>query len=900
MMVRFDTDLRWRDETWQALIEDEPGAASRACITALFERQVRRASDAPAVFDARTCLTFGELNVRANQLAHLLRARGVTRETPVGICLTRSIDMIVALLGVLKAGAAYVPLDPVDPIARLTFIHEDCGAPLVITNTRVRNRLPAAADVLCFNLDGDMLSKQSESDLPCSTQLDDPAYVIYTSGTTGQPKGVIGLHRGAVNRFAWMWQAYPFVDSEVCCQKTSLGFVDSVAEIFVPLLKGIPLLIMNDEAARDPRLLVESMGANGVTRLILVPSLLRDILALGDVLERRLERLRICVSSGEALPVELALAFRERLPHVTLLNLYGSTEVSADATYYDTKHLSTVATTVPLGRPIANTELYILDAHLAQVPVDVAGELYVGGVGLARGYWHRDDLTAARFVRNPFSALPDARLYKTGDRVRRREDGSIEFLGRVDHQIKIRGQRVELGEVEAVLSAHANISQAVVSARRYAPGDMRLVAYLVMRSATALDVDSVRTHCRARLPEHMVPSVFVCLDRLPLTVSGKVNRGALPAPDAARSGRVAGPVVAPRTAMEERLVAMWEEMLGVDDIGVTDDFFDLGGHSLLAVRLAAEIEDTFRRRFPVSTLAHTRTIERLAAVLSRPESRGPWTPLVHLQPTGMNRPFFVVHGMGGDVLSFRTLASSMPPTQPLYALRAKGSDRLEELLRDVETMAACYIDAIKSVSARGPYLIGGYSSGGTVALEMAQQLRARGDQVAALVMIDADAPLSMRVTPAVYLEYLRNLATWPIDDCHVGTEVLNLIDRARNKGRKLGATLARLLAQSDVRADDRDTPGTWRIPDDHRDFLALHARALASYQPREYDAPIVLLRARTAPLSEWRAPDLGWSALAKGGLAIETIRGGHYNILTEPRVHTLVSKLTAYLNAVQH
>jgi amino acid adenylation domain-containing protein len=898
MVVRFDSDLHARDHAAQTLIADAPAA----CISELFERQVRRTPDAPAVFDERTCLTFGELNVRANQLAHLLRARGVKRETLVGICLTRSIDMTVAVLGVLKAGAAYVPLEPADPIARLTFIYNDCGARFVITNTRLRNRLPANASLICFDVDGAVLAKQSGSNPAGRTERDDAAYVIYTSGTTGQPKGVIGLHRGAINRFEWMWEAYPFVSGEVCCQKTSLGFVDSVAEIFVPLLKGIPLLVLDEDTAHDPRLLVEAMGAHAVTRLVLVPSLLRDILALGGVLERRLARLRICVSSGEALPVELALAFRERLPHATLLNLYGSTEVSADATCYDTRHLSTVAATVPLGQPIANTQLHILDAKGAPVPSKVAGELYVGGDGLARGYWHRPDLTAARFVRDPFSASPDARLYKTGDRVRQLADGTIEFLGRVDYQVKIRGQRVELGEIEAVLTAHPNISQAVMSARRYGPSDMRLVAYVVTRIAAAFDVENVRAHCRTRLPEQMVPAVFIRLDRLPLTASGKVNRSALPAPDAARSGRVAGAVVAPRTPLEERLVAMWEGLLGVDDVGVTDDFFDLGGHSLLAVRLATEIEDTFGRRFPVSTLAHTRTIERLAVVLGRPDA-GPWSPLVPLQPSGVNAPFFLVHGMGGDLLSFRTLALSMPPTQPLYGLRAKGSDRVEELLRDVETMAACYIDAIKTVSPRGPYFIGGYSSGGTVALEMAQQLRARGEQVAALVMIDADAPFStagMTITPAVYLEYLRNLATWPIDDDRFWPEVLNAMDRVRHKGRKLAARLARLLMRSDVPVDNRDTPGEWQIPDEHRHFLAIHGRALASYKPREYDGPIILLRARTAPLSEWRAPDLGWSALAKGGLAIETIRGGHYNIMTEPRVHTLVAKLTAFLNAVQH
>jgi aspartate racemase len=626
------------------------------------------------------------------------------------------------------------------------------------------------------------------------------------------------------------------------------------------------------------------------------------LLALGDVLESALSRLRICVSSGEALPAALAHRFKERLPHARLLNLYGSTEVSADVTCYDTARLPRAAASVPLGTPITNAEIHILDRALKPVPANTQGELYVGGDGLARGYLNRPDLTAERFIPHPFSTLAGARLYKTGDRARRLDDGTFEFCGRVDHQVKIRGFRVELGEVEGVLAAHPAVVQPVVIARRFGPDDTRLVAYIVTRDGSAVDVENVRAYCRARLPEHMVPSAFVGLDKLPLTSSGKINRPALPAPDGARSGAVTRTFVAPRTAVEEQLVAMWEALLGVGDVGVTDDFFDLGGHSLLAVRLAVQIEETYGRRFPVSTLAQTRTVDRLAAMLSRPETREPWTPLVDLQPAGANRPFFLVHGIGGEVLSFRTLAHCMAPGQPVYGLRAKGSDSIEEPLRSVESMAARYLEAIRSVAPQGPYFIGGYSAGGTIALEIAQQLRACGERVGLLVLIDADAPdtnASTSLAARMWIEYLRNLATWPIDDDFFRAGLTATIDRVRSKSRVVGAKLKRLLTRRAVPVDIRDALGVWQFPDQHRKFLEVHSRALETYTPRDYRGPMVLLRARTAALSAWRPPDLGWASLAKGGLAISRIRGAHDNILTQPRVHILAAHLQACLDAAQ-
>ena len=558
---------------------------------------------------------------------------------------------------------------------------------------------------------------------------------MYTSGTTGRPKGVVGLHRGAVNRLAWMWRTYPFLEDEVCCQKTSFTFVDSVAELFGPLLKGVPTVIAPDEVVKDPSRFLDLLESAQVTRLVLVPSLLRDVLAVGGLRER-LRHLRICVSSGESLPLDLCRHFLAVLPHATLLNLYGSTEVSADVTCYDTWQLPDDAASVPLGRPIDNTRIYVLDDQLTPVADGEPGELFVAGDGLAQGYWDRPELTAERFLANPFAGDRYARLYRTGDRARVLPDGNLELLGRVDRQVKIRGVRVELSEVEAVLTAHADVAQAVVVTRQDAD-DLRLVCYLVARHAGGGEGRrAARILPRAAAGAHGAVGV-----RAVAGAAADAQRESGQArPAGTRTAYAGSARVRPRTPVEERLTAIWQQLLGFTEVGVTDDFFDLGGHSLLAVRLFLEIETQFDRRLSVSVLTEAPTIERLARILSQPQEPQPWSPLIELQRLGTRPPFFLVHGIGGEVLSFAPLARRLAPDQPVYGLRARGSDGDDEPFADVEGMAACYVDAIKRVAPDGPYLLGGYSSGGTIALEMARQFRANGDAVSLLAMIDSEAP----------------------------------------------------------------------------------------------------------------------------------------------------------------
>jgi amino acid adenylation domain-containing protein len=473
-------------ERHQLLVEWNKSHADypNRCIHELFEAQAARTPDAVALVFEDKQLTYRELNRRANQLAHYLRKRGVGPESLVGVCLERSLELVVGLLGILKAGGAYVPLDPGYPPERLAFMLEDAQVPWLLTEQRLWDKMNVGQDAILSHIvrldaDWEAIAEESEQNPASGVTADNLAYVIYTSGSTGRPKGVLGLHRGAVNRFAWMWDAYPFEAGEVCCQRTSLNFVDSVWEIWGPLLQGVRTVLVPDEALKDAEQLVQTLAAHHVTRIVLVPSLLRVILDTFADIRSRLPELKHWVTSGEAISLELAQRFFEALPRSILINLYGSSEVSADVTCYDTGRMSDQLSSVPIGRPLANTQIYLLDRYLNPSPIGVPGELHAGGAGLARGYLNRPELSAEKFIPSPFSEEPGARLYKTGDLARYLPDGNIEYLGRLDHQVKVRGYRIELGEIEAALRAHPAVQETVVMAREDEPGEARLVAYVV-------------------------------------------------------------------------------------------------------------------------------------------------------------------------------------------------------------------------------------------------------------------------------------------------------------------------------------------------------------------------------------------------------------------------------------
>ncbi len=863
--------------TWNATAVDFP---SEPGIHSLFEAQVARTPDAVAVRDDAETLTFAELNARANRIAHGLRGRGVRHGDVVGVFLPRAAETVAALLGVMKAGAAYLPLDPAYPAERLRLMLEDACPAALVTRAPLEATLPAH-DVPALRLDA--LDAEPVADPGVGVASEDAAYVIYTSGSTGRPKGVVGTHRGAVNRFHWMWKAYPFEPGEVCAQKTSLGFVDSVWELFGPMLRGVPLVVIPDDGVRDPHRLLDALAAHGVTRLVLVPSLLRALLDAAPDLAARVPRLRLWVSSGETLTPDLVERFYVSHPEARLLNLYGSSEVAADVLFFDTRGRD-VRDGVPLGRPIDNTTVYVLDAHGRPVPVGVTGELYVGGVGLAQGYLHRPEVTAERFVPDSFSETPGARLYRTGDRARYRPDGCLLFAGRVDHQVKVRGHRIELGEVEAALRSHPAVREAAATVREDRPADVRLVAYVTGDGARA---DELRSHLRALLPAFMIPSEIVCLEAFPRTPSGKVDRLALPAPGPDLRMQMEAPYVMPRTEIERVLAEVWSEVLGQARIGVEDDFFALGGHSLRAVEMLARVEERMGERLPLAAVFEAPTVAALARRLAGGSGEaGAWKHLVSIQSSGTKPPLFCVHNLAGNVLLYGALARRLGRDQPVYGVQGQGLDGRGVTFASVGEMAAAYLDEVRRLQPHGPYHLLSFCLGSRIALEMAQRLRAEGEAVGLLAFIDGISPALPRPKKRISLieAYGANLEGVRKD---TGTLADRVRDRLRNRYGRHRRRLFAAMGHAFLRMG-RPVPRRFLFPY----LMEAYRKILRAYVPEPYPGRIVLLRS-----SRMRAfpEDLGWSVFATEGVETVDLEGPH-RLLDEPYVTGVANAIKSCIN----
>jgi amino acid adenylation domain-containing protein len=597
-------------------------------IQQLFEEQVERAPDNDAVAFEERQLTYAQLNARANQLAHYLRTLGVGPEVLVAICLERSLEMIIGLLGILKAGGAYVPLDPAYPKERLAAMLKDTQAPVLLTQQRLGTELiedgdtrssiaDARTQVVCLDTEWTLIAQESEENaLRCATARN-TAYVIYTSGSTGQPKGVMVEHRGLGNTLTWLTEVLELSAKDRCLFKTPLTFDAAGREIWPTLLAGGSLVIAEPEGHRDCRYLAEIIRNQRISILHCVPSLLRLLIA-EPAIESALA-LRAVMCGGEALPPQVVMGFQQRSA-AKLYNVYGPTEAVIDSSCWLCQGID-ADSTIPIGRPIPNARVYILDDALRLLPLGVSGQLYIGGVSLARGYLNRPELTAEKFVPNPFSDEPGARLYKTGDLARYLPDGNIEFLGRADHQVKIRGFRIELGEIEAALDQHPSVREAVVLAREDMPAEKRLVAYVVAEQEPVPTTADLRSFLKEKLPEHMVPAVFVALDALPLLPNGKVDRRALPAPDRTRP-ELEKAFVAPRTPTEELLSAIWAQVLDIERVGIHDNFFDLGGHSLLATQVVSRIREFFQVELPLRRLFEFPTVAGLAESIEAAHSAG--------------------------------------------------------------------------------------------------------------------------------------------------------------------------------------------------------------------------------------------------------------------------------------
>ncbi len=810
-------------ETWS----DGGSTEREGTLVDLFEAQVARTPDAPALTFGEQRLTYAELDAAARQFA-------ADPESVVAICMERSLEIVIAILATLKSGAAYLPIDPAYPQERIAFMLEDSGAIELPSPHRsgetVNKRLPAPANL---------------------------AYLIYTSGSTGKPKGVAVSHANAVASVAARMQQYGSPESFLLFP--SFSFDSSVAVIFGTLLTGGRLVVAPDAVLHDVDAITGLIERERIAGILLVPLLYQAMLDHADA--SRLASLRTVIVAGEAIPRTLPAQHYARLPHAQLWNEYGPTEASVWCTV---ALLSPEDDTIPIGTPIPNAQVHVLDDKLERVPIGATGELYIGGDGVARGYARRPALTAERFIANPYGP-PGSRLYRTGDLARWRFDGRLDFLGRADQQVKIRGFRIEPGEIEAALTALPDIVQAAVLAE-----DGRLTAYVVARDGSTIESASVRRALADRLPKHMLPSSIVTLPALPLTPNGKLDRAALPS--AHEPSRTSVP---PRDALEYQLLRMFEDVLDTALLGVTDDFFDHGGHSLLAVRLMARIRSECGHAIPLAALFEQPTVEHLARVIR--EGARVFTPLVPLQTRGDKPPLFFVHQAGGNVMAYLQLARHLD--RPFYGLQSIGFDGRNEPLDDVPSMAARYLTAIRERQPCGPYHIGGHSMGGKVAFEMARQLEAAGESIGMLAIVDVpghrDEDFEMPDDATALARIVEQ-----IED-HYGC-TLDITKESLDED----LVLARMTERNLV------PPGASR--DDVRGFLRVYKanmQAVLRYRPEPCRTDLTLFASTELVERFADDPMLGWAPLTSGRVVVHHVPGDHMSMLKEPNVAVLAERL---------
>ena len=704
--------------------------------------QAAQTPEARAVTLDDQTLTYAELMARATQLAQQLRQQGVRPDMLVGVAMERSLELVVSLLGILHAGGAYLPLDPDYPAERLAFMLADAQPALILTQSSLRARLPTyAGPIWCLDSDVPLFSEQPAIVLDEGVHGTHLAYTIYTSGSTGQPKGVGNTHAGLLNRLQWMQAQYRLMPSDRVLQKTPFSFDVSVWEFFWPLLVGAELVLAQPGEHRDGLRLLERIVQHQITTLHFVPPMLDAFLETPGL--ERCRSLRRVFCSGEALPAAVARRCLDTFPHAELYNLYGPTEAAIDVTAWacrlgDCDHIP------PIGRPIANTQLYLCDPDGQPVPIGVPGELYIGGIGLARGYHRRPALTAEKFVPSPFGVEPGDRLYRTGDLARARQDGVIEYLGRLDRQVKLRGFRIELGEIEARLMQHQSVRDAVVLVREDSPGLKHLVAYVTAHEGQAVDTAGVRTWLQVGLPEYMVPALILPLDHVPLSPNGKVDRKALPIPDFI--GRLAHQYVAPRTPIERQLAEIWADVLNVQHVGIHDNFFDLGGHSLLAVQVMTKIRETMegiRGQFPLIAVFQYPTVAALAEMLTRP-SKEDTSPLVAFRTKGSKPPLYCVDPTGTHVRAYQPLAHALGDDRPVYGLSLNCIFAMDWQNVSVSDIAKEHGALIRRCQSPGtPFHLLGWSNGGVIALAMAHELERQGESVAFLGILDTQPHIEM-------------------------------------------------------------------------------------------------------------------------------------------------------------
>jgi amino acid adenylation domain-containing protein len=868
------------------------------CIHQLFESQAARTPHAVALTFGAERLTYAQLDARANQLARHLRGLGVRAESRVGVCLERGLELMIGILAVMKAGGAYVPMDPAHPAERIAYLLEDSAVPVLLTQARLLGRLPVRQGMTVIAVDAaaDEVGALSAEPVESGVTSENLAYVIYTSGSTGRPKGVAMHHRGVVNYVHWGIRFYGADRGNGAPVFSSMA-VDLTVTNLLPLFAGKTVHFLPEESAVEA--LAETIRSGPGFGLIKITPLhvgLLNTMLAPDELAGAAQTL---VIGADFLSAEPTVFWQEHAPGVRLMNEYGPTETVVGCSAYLLPNGRHRAGPVPVGRPIQNLTFFVLDGQMEPVPVGLPGELYIGGAGVARGYLGRPALTAEKFVPDPFAGA-GARMYRTGDRARWLADGNLMILGRTDNQVKVRGYRVELGEIEAVLRRRPEVRECVVLLREDRPGDRRLVAYVV---AGAADPAELRDHLRHTLPEYMVPAAIVVLPALPQTPTGKLDRRTLPAPDYGASGTGG----APADALEARLIEVWKEVLGIEALGPEQGFFEVGGNSLLALRLFARVRRELSCDLPVATLFVGGTVRHMAqAVRERqdPASAAPeiddTAPVVPLRAGGTLPPLFCLHPAGRAVINYAGLVRHLGPDQPVYGLQDVG----EDLARPVEQIAAEHLRALRAVQPGGPYFLAGWSFGGYVAYEMAAQLEAQGETVAFVGLLDTLAPdLIRRRAETSDPELVRSLAHDVAAQLGRPLE----IDPAALEGAEMDEMLRRAiraLRQADAAPEGFDAEALR----EHFTVIRARNRSLAGYRAGAVRAPLHLFPAQdhaegyeayfTGADGEERRTQ-GWRTVTVGPVEVHPVPGGHVTLGSEPHVPVLAERVRGALAAAR-
>jgi len=850
------------------------------CAHELFEAVAAESPLQEALLDAGRSLSYGSLNEISNQLAHCLREKGVGPEKLVGVCLERSPEVVIAILAILKAGGAFLPLDPSLPHQRLIHMLRESGASWVVTRNALASPLEScAAELLCLDALGAEIARQPKENLPRLGTSDNAAYAIYTSGSTGEPKAILVVHRSLVNHTLAGRRLYGISTRDRRVQFASIGTDFLVAEIFNYISSGATLVFQPAGLSSSIHDFLRFLTENKITVTAFPASYWSQwVYALSEGQLPLPETLRLVITGMERIDPHLFSVWKNNIgSSIRWCNAYGPSETTCTATVYEAGTSAWEGRSfVPIGRPIANARVYVLDRDGNPVPVGVEGEVYIGGDGVARGYLHRLDLTAERFIPDPFSGAATGRIYRTGDLAFYLPDGNLVFTGRADRQVKIRGYRVELDEIEIALGRHPAMRQCAVAVCE-ADSRQSLAAYVTTEGEPPSD-EELRRHLSASLPDYMMPAVFVRLDSMPLTPSGKVDRKSPPAPPRGlRYG--AGDSRPPTTPAQRRLASIWSEILGAAAVDTRDSFFDLGGDSLQAARLLTRIRKEFSRELTFSDLLAAPTIERLAWNLERPNAQRARGCLVALQESGAKPPFFWVHGGDGEVMIYRNLAHHMGKDQPCYAFQAFGINAAETPPGSVEEIAARYIEEMRAIQPRGPYFVGGFCLGAFIALEIAIQLCEGNEGVALVAVINTDAAwrddgsaftgLRRHGLRLLHLPFRRKLRY--------------LRGRARYRISRIHGTVLEACCRALAASGRTLPPWLWRFR-----VREMCHRAGQRYMPRAFRGKITCFHGMGEPEAK---PGNFWERIARGGVDIHLVPGEDLAVLRPPHVQILAERL---------